>query len=432
MKNIKGLVFGEEFELQNLNQKIYFSWLSKQENCLLFDERYIVKLSYLFTALSLKKNIHISKFYLILNKANISKIFSLSFSDPKVDNQFDALCSLYEYFEDKHFILCSIPDQVFLYFPAQIGNVFSKKRYLYEINAYYIYSFKSYKSIDGNRKISSLNYWRIEEEQAMLNEYFDNSASNFHQSIAYLDFIDFYKWSSILITEYFEYTKNLLDYEEFNQIFNILNQLYFEFVTLQQINLVNAMIAKHDIHENMIKGESKKSISEIFYQILHLLEVQKNKMDKKTYQQIHSCLIKWKYKASQSKIHTRSHNLDQIILSAQSDDCDRFVWDNILRYFLYDNYTSYVNTALSRLLFTFHNKRMSQIKDTMEAISLSIFGKESPLYDNKDNRKVFFKEVGISFYPYFNKGLKSSDIKYFLNETIEDSIEKIFSKLTRV
>ena len=54
------------------------------------------------------------------------------------------------------------------------------------------------------------------------------------------------------------------------------------------------------------------------------------------------------------------------------------------------------------------------------------------LYDNKDNRKVFFKEVGISFYPYFNKGLKSSDIKYFLNETIEDSIEKIFSKLTRV
>lgn len=431
MKNLRGLVFGEELEFKDLNQKMYFTWLSKQKNCLLFNERFVVKLSYLFNYLSFKANIYISKFYLIINSGNISKILSLSFSDSKIEHQLETLLSLYKYCEDKYSQVCSYQDQIFLYFPCEIGNVFSQKRFLYEINAYYLYSLKSYRSIDGNRSISGLKHWRIEEDQAILNEYYDNSASNFHEDIAYLDFIGLYKCSGVLITEYFECIINFLEADEFNQIFDVLNQLYFEIVIQQQINLVNEITTKHAIPENIAIGDNKKSISKIFHQLICTLAEQKNKMDKHSYQKLYCCLKKWKYKTSHSKIHARDHNINKKIIGLKSDDCEKFVWENILRYFLYDNYTGYVNTTFARLETIFHEKQTNQIKDILKIISIDIYGQKSPLYSKTDNRKVFFKDVLASFEPYFSKGFGSKHLKYFLDEKMESRINRILSELNR-
>lgn len=431
MKNLKDLASIEEFELRNLNESIYFNWLGKKENCIAIVGKIpnFLRLHWLCERLSINKNLKASKFYLIFNNANISKILSFSFVDSKADNLLNALSTLYEYLEDNYHELCANHDQILLYFPAQIGNVFSKKRYLYEINDYYMHSLQSYRSIDSDRK-SNLANWRIEKEQAILNEYLNNSASNFNEDIAYFDFLGFYLGAGTLITEHFDFAKNSLNEEEFHKILDVLNLSYFEFVVLQQKNIANAMNAKLDIPENTIEGESKRSISEIFHKLTKLLDENKNKIDKHIYCQIFSCLKKWKYKSSQSKIHPRNRDIDQIISQTQTDGkCKQFVLTNILSYFLYDNYISYTNKALKEMASIFPDNKMRQLKDILEAISSDIFGKESPLYDDKDKRKVFFQEVASSFNLYADKGFKSADIEYFLDDKFEDVVAKVFIEM---
>lgn len=431
MKSLKNLASIEEFEIRNLNEGIYFNWLKEKENCIAIVGKTsnFSRLYWLCEQLYINKNIKASKFYLIFNNTNISKIISLSFAGSKVDDLLNTLSTLYEYFENNHHNLCTIYDQILLYFPAEIGNVFSKKRYLYEINTYYMHSLQSVKNIDGDRR-SNLDNWRIEKEQAIFNEYLNNSASNFNEDIAYLDFLDFYIESGILIAEHFNFAKNTLSKEEFHKILDALNRSYFEFVVLQQINLVNAMNAKLDIPENTIKGENKRSKSEIFHKLTKLLNKNKNIIDKHTYRQIFSCLRKWRYKSSQLKIHPRNRDIDQIISQPQTDSkCKQFVLTNILSYFLHDNCISYTNKALDELVSIFPANKTHQLKDILEAISSDIFGKESPLYDDKDKRKVFFREVVSSFNLYADKGFTSTDIKYFLDDKFEDIAEKVITEI---
>lgn len=429
------------FQIEGIDVKYLFDWLTLKKNTIeIFNNQEFLKSQKQFPNHKLKdhfkhkfssinilcalvefhKHVKASDFYVIYEKktkgADIEKI-SFDYTD-EIENFIQTMQVIKLAIINRVDVLGKQYKRISIYFPFKIGNVLSKDRYLYEVNAFYMDSFISYKSFDEGRG-STINNWSIDRPQALLNELNQNYSMFYNNNYAYLDFIKIYQQGRLVPTDFLN-----LSFPDIRISINILDKNYFYAVINQQKAFVNAIENELDIAENKEMKGTKKSLSSFLLTLQRSLKSNKQKGSKEEYNNLVKILIQLRNKVKNIKMST---GISKLIKSEKenNDDKNKILLAILLKFPLVNNKDIFAST-MEQISKEIGNKLD---KDKAEDLVNMVFGNESPLYEKKDKRKVFFTDMKQYFNIYHSSGYSSKDIKYFLNSNWIKEAKQAYTKL---
>ena len=376
------------------------------------------ELSLLLTVLTDKKKLYKpSPFYIIVNKNRIShpaEIISIDFTEKANFTHFlNLLNSLLSQIDELFDHPSNIQDinSIFIYFPFKIGNIFSKKHYLYEINEFRMESLFSYRSLDKDRR-SILESYQINSEHATLNEFY-NKSRKYSSEYAYIDYIEFL----INNQEQPVYYIDSKIQDNYDDILNMIDNVYFDAVHIQQMDVYNIIKNRLRIPENNKKG-SQYSFNQLLRAYFQDIS-RKNSKSLVDYDR--------KLRIHLKKNLSNSNYLHRLQKSYKKNSLS--VYENIVfskvatKFPLYTN-KDYVNN-LTELLEQLQIKNCQNIS----AIVDIIFGEESTLYAKDDKRKIFFKDVKELLLLFNSSNFDYSTLKYLINFTWDTKVVTALNRL---
>jgi len=324
-----------------------------------------------------------SNFYLITINKKIINITSVKFNkDIDISSMIAILSNFHTQINNNNTLITNF-DYAMIYFPFKFGNIFSKKRYIYEINSKYMDTLRSIKSIDINRKAVLDNYM-IEPNHALLNEYINNPATEYINDYAYIDYVMMWILQDDLPTYYFNLSKQAYGFEVLDDI----NSVFFYAVINQQNDLYN-------IVENHLRIPEYPSGRYSFKDMLIKL-------------------IREIAKSGNSTLYAKSmiDNPNYLILLQESfkvtalSDNDKVIYNNLaFKYPLYNSidYESHLTNIL--------NEHASKLNIDVKYIVSAIFGEDSTYYSSEDTRRFFFKEIKTLFNIYESSSFNTKTFK---------------------
>ena len=343
-----------------------------------------------------------SDFYIIIVTQNRVFIHNYNFDQKATKDDFINLLSLL-YNKFNKFKQFDKLEQILLYFPFMIGNIFSKKRYLFEINTFYMELLTSYRSIDKNRKTILKNH-HIAKEQAIISEALQNESFNYSNKYAYIDYIDMFLKSGDIPIYYIDISKQ-------DEVFNLLNQIdsyYFEMVSDQQETVYITVKNELQIPENK-KGKYtfSKRLEELIRKI--------NNKDKKDAN--FRAFNKYLKSIQKQRINksTFLSRLQNDFRKGQLGQYDEMLFKELGIQFPFLNNKDYASEFKDLLSNT-------EGKIEIDSIIDLLFGNKSCLYSANDKRKIFFHNVKKLFNIYYTSGYEHKDFKYLYDFNWQEKI----------
>ncbi len=288
-----------------------------------------------------------------------------------------------------------------------MGNIFSKKRYIYEINSKYMESLRSYRSLDKNKDTVLKNYI-IDKEHAVLSEFHGNNSINYDSNYVYTDFIDMLVKAENIPTYFF---KNLIESESF-RVLNSIDSFYFYAVLNQQDEVYLSIAHQIRIPENINFKGTKYSFKKLLERFT--TEINKNKDSTEDFRELNIYLKTTKKK---SKL---LYTLQKSFKSGSLEKLGKILFDKVaINFPLYDNKA--------------YGLQLADTLNKLEAFSIVelIFVSNSILYDFDDKRKIFFKDVKELFSIYHNSEYDHKKFKYLFNKSWVTNISKILKSLLK-
>lgn len=351
----------------------------------------------------------LSELYFIFSSKRKLSILSIEFEqETSIENSSEIIYSLVDAVMEKQFL--KEFNNIFIYFPFQVGNIFSKKRYIYEINSKYMESLGSYKSL-GKNKSTVLKNYLTDKDHAILSEYHGNSSINYNSNYVYIDFIDILINTKNISTYYFE---NLIESKSF-KVLNSIDRFYFYAVLNQQNEVYLSIANQIRLPENIDFKGSKYSFVDLVNKFIR--EINENKGSIVNFKELN------KYLKGINQKSGYLYTLQKLYKTNSLNEYEKILFYKVaINFPLYDN-KSYASHLANSLNYD------DEIK--VNRIAELIFGSNSTLYDNDDKRKVFFKDVKELFSIYNNSGYDRKSFKYLFNKSWITSVSKTLKKLLK-
>ncbi len=366
-----------EFRIEDLEKKTFLRWLSKKDN--VFD---IARKNSVFPFLFQKDRVQIkpSNFYLIFDEiGDKADVILYEFNQNTTQEFFfDVIEEIF--FKYKQDDLENTYMKTYLYFPFQIANVFSKARYIYQINIFHMDTLQSYRNLD--KKKSALDDWLTESDIALYHEFTENTAMEYKDRFAYVDYLKVFlhRWS--------EYNNQYIKID-IEKIEGFENAFLLPNTFLASVKNYSTTIA------SVLDAMDFKFFEEVAMQqraLVSIMEVDLAKIE-----------VTRKKEPVPAK---------QVLLALEKKalSCETSIKE--------------VYNKFKREKW-FDKEYASDYKDLIDLV----FGANSVYYDAADQRKVFFFDIKKSFEEYYDSGNRSKDLKYFFNQAWILKVKKVQKEL---
>jgi len=300
-------------------------------------------------------------------------------------------------------------DEIYLYEPFKVGNIFSKKRYRYEINLFYMDALKSYRSSDRDRS-TLLKNKTINANHAILNEYYSNIADNYNEDYAYIDFFDMYFQDEFTMVYYLE--KYSID--TIFKVLNIIDEIYCLSILNQQNDIKKIIENNVRVPENEhIKG-SIYSFKEFVINFRKEIYQERSKYNYEIFKQ----LMIYLKTAQKKSINSYKHLWKKESLTT----IEKIFFDNIV-----SKFPEYTRDDYYHMLQNNINKLID--KEVSIKIANQIFGKNSCFYETKYKKN--FRDIENLFSIYHDLNEDSKSIKYFFNSSWKDIVIEMKKKFIK-